>query len=59
MQPAAATDDPPALVSAVLSSDTVVLEIVERSVVAGDVPIIDEAFLADLEQALAAAPPAG
>jgi hypothetical protein len=45
-------------VSAVLSSDTVVLEIVERSVVAGDVPIIDEQFLVALEQALAAAPPA-
>jgi molybdopterin-guanine dinucleotide biosynthesis protein A len=36
----------------------VVLEIVERSVVAGDVPIIDEDFLALLEQALATAPPA-
>jgi hypothetical protein len=58
VQPATATDDPPALVSAVLSSDTVVLEIVERSVVAGDVPIIDEDFLAALEQALAAPPPA-
>jgi hypothetical protein len=58
VQPATATDDPPALVSAVLSSDTVVLEIVERSVVAGDVPIIDEDFLAALEQALAAVPPA-
>ena len=58
VQPATATDDPPALVSAILSSDTVVLEIVERSVVAGDVPIIDEAFLTSLEQALATAPPA-
>ncbi len=58
VQPATATDDPPALVSAVLSSDTIVLEIVERSVVAGDVPIIDEAFLTSLEQALATAPPA-
>jgi hypothetical protein len=56
VQPATATDDPPALVSAILSSDTVVLEIVERSVVGGDVPIIDEAFLARLEQALAPAP---
>lgn len=58
VQPATATDDPPALVSAILSSDTVILEIVERSVVAGDVPIIDEDFLALLEQALATAPPA-
>ena len=58
VQPATATDDPPALVSAVLTSDTIVLEIVERSVVAGDVPIIDEAFLTSLEQALAAPPPA-
>lgn len=58
VQPATATDDPAALVSAILSSDTVVLQIVERSVVAGDVPIIDEAFLARLEQALATAPPA-
>ena len=58
VQPATATDDPPALVQAVLSSDTIVLEIVERSVVAGDVPIIDEDFLAMLEQALATAPPA-
>jgi hypothetical protein len=58
VQPATATDDPPALVSAILSSDTIVLEIVERSVVAGDVPIIDEAFLTSLEQALATAPPA-
>ena len=58
VQPATATDDPPALVSAVQSSDTIVLEIVERSVVAGDVPIIDEDFLASLEQALAPAPPA-
>jgi alginate O-acetyltransferase complex protein AlgJ len=55
VQPATATDDPPALVQAVVSSDTVVLEIVERSVVAGDVPIIDEDFLAELEQALAPA----
>jgi hypothetical protein len=59
VQPATATDDPPALVSAVLSSDTIVLEIVERSVVAGDVPIIDEAFLTSLEQALATPQPAG
>ena len=58
VQPATATDDPPALVQAVLSSDTIVLEIVERSVVAGDVPIVDEDFLDSLEQALAAAPPA-
>ena len=58
VQPATATDDPPALVQAVLTSDTVVLEIVERSVVAGDVPIIDEDFLALLEQALAAPPAA-
>jgi alginate O-acetyltransferase complex protein AlgJ len=58
VQPATATDDPQALVSAILSSDTVVLEIVERSVVAGDVPIIDEAFLVTLEQALATTPPA-
>jgi hypothetical protein len=58
VQPATATDDPPALVSAVLTSDTIVLEIVERSVVAGDVPIIDEQFLDQLEQALATAPPA-
>lgn len=56
VQPATATDDPPALVSAVVSSETVVLEIVERSVVAGDVPIIDEAFLDALEQALTTAP---
>jgi alginate O-acetyltransferase complex protein AlgJ len=56
VQPATAVDEPPALVAAIQSSDTVVLEIVERSVVAGDVPIIDEAFLADLEQALAAPP---
>jgi len=58
VQPATATDDPSALVSAILSSDTIVLEIVERSVVAGDVPIIDAAFLTSLEQALATAPPA-
>ena len=58
VQPATATDDPPALVQAVVSSDTIVLEIVERSVVAGDVPIIDEDFLAVLEQALAPAPAA-
>ena len=58
VQPATATDDPPALVQAVLTSDTIVLEIVERSVVAGDVPIIDEAFLTSLEQALATAPSA-
>jgi len=58
VQPATAVDDPPALVSAISSSDTIVLEIVERSVVAGDVPIIDEAFLASLEQALPTAPAA-
>lgn len=59
VQPATATDDPAALVSAIRSSDTVVLEIVERSVVAGDLPIIDEDFLTALEQALAtpATPP--
>ncbi len=58
VQPATATDDPAARVTPVQSSDPVVLEIVERSVVAGDVPIIDEQFLVALEQALAAAPPA-
>ena len=52
VQPATATDDQPAAVAAVVTSDTVVLEIVERSVVGGDVPIIDEAFLDALEQAL-------
>ncbi len=57
VQPATAVDDPPALVQAVLTSDTIVLEIVERSVVAGDVPIIDEDFLALLEPAPASAPP--
>ena len=56
VQPAAATDDPDSLLSVVLSSDTVVLEIVERSVESGDVPIIDDGFLRALEQALAAAP---
>lgn len=57
VQPATATDDQAAAVAAVVSADTVVLEIVERSVEAGDVPIIDEDFLVALEQALATAPP--
>jgi alginate O-acetyltransferase complex protein AlgJ len=52
VHPQAAVDDPAGLVPAVLSAETVVLEIVERSVVAGDVPIIDEQFLTLLEQAL-------
>ena len=55
VQPATATDDPAAAVAAIVGSDTVVLEIVERSVEAGDVPIVDEAFLTSLEQALATA----
>ena len=59
VHPATATDDPQALVQSVLWSDTVVLEIVERSVVAGDVPIIDRGFLALLEPALATAPAPG
>jgi hypothetical protein len=59
IHPVSAVDDPPAVVAALQEAETVVLEIVERSVVGGDVPIIDEAFLASLEQAIAAAPPAG
>ena len=57
VHPDAATDDTEALVTAVQSSDTVVLEIVERSVVGGDVPIVDEDFLTALEQALFPPPP--
>jgi hypothetical protein len=44
--------EPTAVVGAVQAADTVVLEIVERSVAGGDVPIIGEPFLTLLEQAL-------
>lgn len=56
LHPATATADPEGLAAAVAGTDTVVLEIVERSVGGGDVPVIDEAFLASLEQALAKRP---
>lgn len=62
LHPAAATADPDGLVAAVMSADTVVLEIVERSVEGGDVPIADEAFLSALEAAVTRggqSPPAG
>ena len=55
VHPVSAVDEPAAAVSAILAADTVVLEIVERSVEGGDVPIIDPAFLADLEAALGTA----
>ena len=63
LHPAVAAADPDGLVAAVLSADTVVLEIVERSVVSGEVPLVDEGFLSALEAAVAAggapSPPAG
>jgi len=56
VQPALAADEADALVAAVLAADAVVLELVERSVARGDLPITDPAFLDLLERAL---PPRG
>ncbi len=55
VHPETAVADAAAVVQAVRGADTVVLEIVERSVAGGDVPIIDPTFTALLEQALAPA----
>ena len=55
VHPETARVDPEAVARAILTSDTVVLEIVERSVADGDVPIIDPTFLSVLERSLAAA----
>ena len=55
VQPALAADDTEALVAAVPAADAVVLELVGRSVAAGDLPITDPAFLDLLERALASA----
>lgn len=52
VHPKAAVASPDAVVSAVLDARTVVLEIVERAVDGGDVPIIDEHFLERLGAAL-------
>jgi hypothetical protein len=56
VHPLTATADPEALIAAVVAADTVVLEIVERSVEGGDVALVDEEFLDALEQALSSAP---
>jgi hypothetical protein len=47
-----AEDDPEELVAAVLAADAVVLEVVERAVAAGDLPLTDPAFLDRLAEAL-------
>lgn len=52
LQPKEAEASPAGVVNAVLSAQTVVLEIVERSVDGGDVPIIGPRFLDQLETAL-------
>lgn len=55
VQATLAEEDAAALVAALVAADTVVLELVERSVAAGDLPITDPAFLDRLARAL---PPA-
>ena len=52
LHPQTAVASPGAVVNAVLGAQTVVLEIVERSVDGGDVPITDPRFLSQLETAL-------
>ena len=56
VHPETANVDAASVVRAVQGADTVVLEIVERSVATGDVPVVGEPFLAALEQALAPPP---
>lgn len=52
VQASLAADDPDELVAALLAADTVVLELVERSVAAGGLALTDSAFLDQLAQAL-------
>ena len=52
VEPAQAAVDPEGVVAAILAADAVVLELVERSVAGGEVPVVDPAFLDLLEQAL-------